>query len=154
MEIRHKLVSELSPVEYRACYKANLGDEGYMRSTLVEERLGVGQGQIIMLWDGPDDTARSLIGWALLTPITLSGLLAATRYVKSKSKYTVQFWVKRQHRKKSYGKLLMEQVKLHYDLNPHVFPHDEASSEFFSSYNVQVLQFEKHWLKKGKPKVA
>lgn len=152
MEIRHKAVSELTTVEYRACYKANYGPfEGYMSEELVCCRNGA-PGQVIMLWDGPDDTIKSLIGWALLTPVRKHGLLAVTDWVMKRSKYTVQFWVKKQHRRKGCGKILMSEVKK-LDPKPHVMPHDDASSELFSSFEVQVLQGDKHWLKR-KPKVA
>lgn len=152
MEIRHKKVSELTPVEFRACYAANYGYEGYMREELNRCKRGH-PGQVILLWDGPDNTARSLIGWALLTPTRCHGLLAVTRHAKSRSTYTAQFWVKSRHRRKGYGKILMQEVK-NYDPRPHVIPHDEASGELFSSFNVQVLQREDHWIKRGKPKVA
>lgn len=110
-------------------------------------------GKVIMLWDGPDDKVTSLIGWALLTPVRRSGLLTATTWVMKRSKYTVQFWVKRQYRRQGHGKTLMKEAKK-YDDNPHVFPHDEASSELFSSFKVQVMRDDKHWIKPGKPKVA
>lgn len=152
MEIRHKPVSELTKVEYKACYTACYSlDNGYMKEELARCK-GGHPGQVIMLWDGPDDTAKSLIGWALLTPVREYGLLAVTRWVMSRSKYTVQFWVKRQYRRKGYGKILMDEVKK-LDERPHVLPHDDASSELFSSYNVQVLQSDKIWMKR-KPKVS
>lgn len=153
MEIRRKHVSEMTPLEYRACYRANYGTEGYMQEELARCKIGY-PGEVILLWDGPDDTEKSLIGWALLTPVRRYGLLSVTRWVMRKSKYTVQFWVKRQHRRKGYGKILMNEVKTNYDPNPHVIPHDDASSELFSSYKVQVLNDDKVWLKRGKPKVA
>lgn len=150
MEIRHKPVSEMTPVEYRACYRANYGEEGYMQEELARCKSGY-PGNVIMLWEGPDDTARSLIGWALLTPVRQHGLLAVTRWVTTKSKYTVQFWVKKPHRKKGFGKMLMNEVKK-YDENPHVMPHDDASMELFSSFKVQVLNEDKHWIKR-KPRL-
>lgn len=150
MEIRTKKVSELTDVEYRACWRANYGWEGYMQSELVAAREGRRQGIAILLWDGPDDTARSLRGWALLTPVRLHGNIAVTRWAASRSKYTAEFWVKRQWRRKGYGTMLMKEVKKH-DRRPHVLPHDNASSELFSSFDVQVLAHDKHWLRK-KPK--
>jgi len=153
MDIRHKKVSELTPVEYKACKSANYGpDNGYMHEEVTRCRQGKYPGEVIMLWDGPDDSTRSLLAWALLTPVRRHGLLSVTEWVMKRSKYSVQFWVKRQHRRKGYGKILMAEVKK-YDENPHVMPHDDASSELFSSFKVQVLQDDKHWLKR-KPKVA
>lgn len=152
MEIRVKPVSELTPVEYRACYRANYGEDGYMQSELYWCKRGQ-PGTVVMLWDGPDDTVKSLIGWCLLTPVRMYGLLTVTRYVMGRSKYTAQFWVKRQYRRKGYGKTLMNEVKK-LDPNPHVLPHDGASSELFSGYKCQVLAQDKNWIKRGKPKVA
>lgn len=153
MVIISKNVSELTPIEYKACRAANYGpDEGYMHEELGLCRKGA-PGMVIMLWDGPDDSTKSLLGWALLTPVRRSGLVAVTEWVMKRSKYTVQFWVKRQHRRKGYGKTLMNEVKK-LDPKPHVMPHDAASSELFSSFDVQVLKDDKHWIKRGKPKVA
>ena len=152
MEIRHKSVSELTSMEYRACYRANFGPwHGYMSGELVRCRKGY-PGEVIMLWDGPDDTTRSLLGWTLLTPVRKYGEIAVTPWVMKRSKYTAMFWVKKQHRLKGYGKILMTEVKK-LDPRPHVMPHNSASSELFSSFEVQVLGADKHWLKR-KPKVA
>lgn len=151
MEIRHKEIADLTPVEYRACYRANYGWEGLMQDELTRCKDGY-PGKAILLWNGPDDTARSLVGWALLTPTKTYGNVAVTRWAKSRAKYTAQFWVKKQHRRKGHGKTLMQEVKK-YDKRPHVIPHDAASSELFSSYKVQVLKSDKAWLK-NKPKVA
>lgn len=153
MEIRRKSVSELTTVEYRACYRANYGPfNGYMAEELVRCKKGH-PGEVILLWDGPDDTIKSLIGWALLTPVRRHGLLAVTEWVMKRSKYTVQLWVKKQYRRKGYGKMLMTEVKK-MDPKPHVLPHDTPSSELYSSFDVQVLRDDKHWMKRGKPKVA
>jgi GNAT superfamily N-acetyltransferase len=149
MEIRHKLVSELTDTEYKACLAANFGWEGYMREELKLCRDGY-PGKAILLWHGPEDTIRSLRGWALLTPTKAHGLMAVTQYGTTVSKYSAQFWVKRQWRRRGYGTILMEEVKK-YDPRPHVLPHDDASSELFSSFNVYVMANDKHWLKK-KPK--
>jgi GNAT superfamily N-acetyltransferase len=151
MKIIHKDVSDLTPVEYRACHKANFGENGYMREVLVACK-GGNAGKVVMLWNGPDNTARSLIGWALLTPVTPYGILSVSRWVMQRSKYTAEFWVKPRYRRKGYGKVLMNEVKK-YDSNPHVIPHDTASSELFSAYNVQVLKYDKIWLR-NKPRVA
>lgn len=153
MEIRHKAVSELTTVEYRACHRANYGPfNGYMSEELGRCRKGA-PGRVILLWDGPDDTIRSLVGWALLTPVRKHGLVGVTEWVMKRSIYTVQFWVKKQYRRNGYGKILMNEVKK-LDPKPHVMPHDAASSELFSSFDVQVLKDDKHWIKRGKPKVA
>lgn len=152
MKIIHKPVADLNTIEYRACYKANYGAEGYMQEELSRCRRGH-PGEVILLWDGPDDATKSLIGWVLMTPVREYGLLAVTRWVMGKSKYTVQFWVKRQHRRKGHGTALMNEVK-RLDPNPHVMPHDDASAELFSSFKCQVLKDDKAWLKPGKPKVA
>lgn len=148
-----KDVSDMTPVEYRACSAANYGViEGYMLEELRHCRAGR-PGKVVMLWDGPPDTPKSLIGWALLTPTRTWGLTAVSRYMASSAKYTVQFWVKAQYRRKGYGKMLMNEVK-QLDPRPHVFPHDEASGELFSSFNVRVSKNDMRHIKRGKPKVC
>lgn len=152
MKIIHKQVSDLNAVEYRACYLANYRADGYMQPELERCRNGGRQGQVIMLWDGPDDDIKSLIGWALLTPVRRWGLLEVTRHAAARSKFTAQFWVKSQYRKHGHGKTLMNEVKK-LDPRPHVIPHDRASSELFSQFEVQVLNEDKHWIR-SKPKVS
>jgi hypothetical protein len=149
MEIRRKSVSELTKVEYRACYNACYSeDNGYMKVELADIRGGNRSGEVIMLWDGPDDKTTSLKGWALVTPVRLYGLLAVTRWVMSKSKVTAMFWVKTQYRGQGLGTLLMKEVKK-IDDNPHVMPHDKASGELFGKFKCQVMQEDKdHLVKK------
>lgn len=151
MDIIVKDVPDLTKEEYRACYIANYRDWGYMQQTLIDNRYKP-EAKAILLWDDSQSGMSRLIGWALLTPVDLGGLLAATRYTKRVSKYTVQFWVKSHHRKKGYGKMLMNEVKK-LDPKPHVLPHDSKSAEFFSSYKVSVLRDDRVWLKR-KNKIA
>lgn len=155
MKIITKEVRDLTRTEYLACYLANYRESGYMQDTLSRARKFpmTDPCTVIMLWDGPEDKVSSLIGWASLSPTSLKGMLGVTRYVKSKSKYTAQFWVKQQYRRKGHAKTLMNEVKK-YDPNPHVFPHCHASGEFFSSYKVTSMQDGHHYLKRKKPKVA
>lgn len=153
MEIRHKSVKDLTPTEYRACYNACYSeDNGYMKVELADIRAGNRTGEVIMLWDGPDNKTTSLKGWALVTPVRLYGLLAVTRWVYDRSKVTAMFWVKRQYREQGYGTMLMNEVKK-IDPNPHVMPHDGASGQFFGKFNCQVMVHDKVFLVK-KPKVA
>lgn len=152
MEIRHKQVRELTSVEYRACYNACYDlENGYMKEELARCKGGY-PGEVIMLWDGPDDSTKSLIGWALLTPVRLYGLLAVTRWVMSKSKVTAMFWVKKQYRGQGHGTTLMQEVKK-IDPNPHVMPHDEASGNLFGKFKCQVMNDDRANLVK-KPKVS
>lgn len=154
MNIDKKSVKDLTSIEYKACYGANYGDGGYMRGTLVEARKGIVKDAfVLMLWDGPHDSVTNMLGWVLLTPVSLTGFSAGTRHTKRKATWTVQFWIKRPHRKKGYATLLMKEVKK-YDERPHVFPHSEASGEFFSGYNITATKDERTWLRHGKPKVA
>lgn len=151
MQIKDKPVAELTNLEYRACYRANYGMNGYMQGMLVSARAGE-YGHAILLWDGPEDKMTSLIGWALLTPVNPDDIAGGTNYTLRRSKYTVQFWIKRQYRRKGHAKRLMFEVKKH-DPRPHVIPHDEVSAELFSSFDVTVQQNSQSWLKR-KPKVA
>lgn len=153
MDIITKSVADLTPTEYKACYRANYGDQGFMQGALWQARKGYLEGAVaIMLWDGPPDLIKSLKGWVLLTPCTLNGELATSAYAKKVCKYTAQFWVKRQHRKQGLAKMLMHEVKK-VTPRPHVIPHDKASSELFSSFRVSVAAMDRSWIK-SKPKVA
>lgn len=153
MEIRRKSVSELTSKEYLACYNACYNyDNGYMKAELERCKNGRYQGEVILLWDGPDNTTKSLIGWCMVTPVRLYGLLAVTRYVTTKSKVTAMFWVKNKYRGQGYGTILMNEVKK-IDPNPHVMPHDERSGNLFGKFKCQVLMDDKvHMVKK--PHVA
>lgn len=152
MEIRQKSVKDLTPVEYRACYLANYREAGYMQEEVSRCRKLDLPGIAILLWDGPDDKTGSLIGWALLTPVRLHGLIGGSWYTKKRARYSVQFWVKTQYRRKGHAKTLMAEVKK-LDPRPHVFPHDRASGELFSAYDVTVLQHDREFIRK-KPRVA
>lgn len=152
MNIITKSVADLTPVEYKACYNANYGWDGYMMEELSNRRAKKCQEAIvIMIWDGPDNTVRSLKGWSLLTPTTTKGMLAVSRYMTKHSKYTVQFWVKKPYRRQGLGAALMLEAKKH-DPRPHVIPHDTQSVELFSKFNVRSSSHDRPL--KRKPKVA
>jgi GNAT superfamily N-acetyltransferase len=155
MEIRKKSVLELTALEYRACFGANYGGGGYMQGVLEDCREGNQSGEVVMLWDETKAKNRvsSMVGWCLMTPVSLHGILGATRYTKRRSKITAQFWVKPAHRQKGYAKMLMHEVKK-VDPRPHVIPHNDSSAEFFSSFEVTVLRDEAGWIRRKKPKVA
>lgn len=153
MEIRHKKVEDLTALEYKACYSANYGWDGLMQGVLVDCRKNPHRspGSVILLWNGPDDSTKSLIGWALLTPVSGSGAVWASRWNRRRAKYTVQFWVKSNHRKKGYGKVLMDEVQK-LDSCPHVFPHNDSSGALFSDYTVTVAQNDHRWIRMAKNK--
>lgn len=146
-----KDVKALTPVEFRACLRANYGPAlGYMYDELklCREKEQY-QGFVIMLWDGPHDTIKNMHAWALLTPTRTYGCVAGTRHNKRVSKYTAQFWVKTQHRRKGLGKRLMREV-YKYDQNPYVFPHSKESAKLFSPYRVTASASSRNeWLKKS-----
>lgn len=153
MDIIHKKVTDLTPTEYRACDNANYGHAGWMQGELRRCRTKGFPGQVIMLWNGPADKVQSLIGWALLTPVRTRGTIAGTRWTMKRSKFTVQFWVKKRHRRKGHATTLMSEVKK-LDPRPHVFPHDIVSGELFSSYEVTIMRLDEGWINRRKPKIA
>jgi GNAT superfamily N-acetyltransferase len=120
-----------------------------MQGELYSARHGCQKGNAIMLWDGPDDDIKSLIGWAIMCPVKLRGVAAGTSWTKKRAKFTCMFWVKRQYRRKGYGKMLMDEV-IKIDPSPHVFPHDTPSSHMFVDYNVTVTRNDKWWLERAK----
>lgn len=157
MQVYVSSVPNLSKEEYRAFYRANYGNGGYMRQILVDNRNSHNavpywrhydpNTLTISLWEDGDRIPENLIGWCLMTPVrTRRSLVSGTEYTKRVSKYTVQFWVKRKYRKKGYGKQLMNEV-LKYDPRPHVIPHDEASGALFSNYKIVATRYDRQWLK-------
>jgi len=153
VQIIHKKIKDLTYTEYLACYKANYGEFGYMRPELARCKREGMPGQVIMLWDGPDDSVSSLMGWALMVPVRTYGLTGGSWYTKKKAKFTTQFWVKKQYRRLGYGTKLMSEVKK-IDPRPHVFPHDKITGDWFSGYDVTVTREDSGWLNRKKPKVA
>jgi GNAT superfamily N-acetyltransferase len=150
--IDKKALPDLTRAEYKALYAANYGYGGYMRGTLVENKNNP-DAFALMIWSTADHQKNSeLKAWVLVTPVSLKGDAQGTRYTKTKAKYSVQFWVKRQWRKQGLAHALMREVKK-YDERPHCFPHDQPSGEFFSNYDITATREERIWLKK-KPKVA
>ena len=148
MRIVIKSADRLTQKEFDSLYEANFGPYGMM------------QEEIYRAWqdDDPDTWAimykhgHELYGWALLTPVTtdMSRSVSATSYTKRKSKYTVQFYVYDEHRRKGIAKRLMEEV-LEIDPRPHVMPHDIKSGEFFAHYDVTVTNWDKPWQRPKKP---
>jgi hypothetical protein len=152
MDIRHKAVEDMSAVEYKACLAANYGPfEGLMYDALrgCRSRWDTDTGKVIMLWEGPEDKVSSLLAWCLITPITKWGPLGASDWNCKKASVTVQFWVKPKHRKKGYGKMLMDEVQK-IDPCPHVFPHSMASAALFVDYNVTASGSTRSWLNRAK----
>lgn len=150
--IEKKSLADLTPVEWKACYTANYGAGGYMRNTFMNNRYNQ-DAFVLMVWDGPHDSAKNMLAWALATPVTSRGYTSATYYARKRAKYTVQFWVKRPYRQRGIGHSLMQEIKK-YDETPHVFPHDDKSGEFFSGYNVTATASERTWMRNNKPKAA
>lgn len=143
MYIVHKDVSELSRGDYQAFSRANFGEEeGIMKPYLIGCYKHGQPGKTISIWKS--ETNRRLIAWCLLTPVSLDGDAAVTRYAKSQSKYTAMFWVQWPYRGKGYGNILMNEV-YKYDPRPHVMPHDEISEKFFKRHNTMIMNVDKQW---------
>lgn len=157
MEVRTKEVKDLTETEYKACWSANFGWDGYMRPIVARARDEGSHAIAIMLWDGPDDKKSSLKAWALLTLTTdeeTKYQVYMTEYSKRTAKYVAQFWVKTRERRKGYGKMLMLEVKKH-DKRPFVLAHDPKSTQLFASFEVTVTKGDRAKLKTySKPKVA
>ena len=155
MQVLIEKVANLTPVQYQACYRANYGTDGYMRETLVKHRRDKDSAALAILLieqpAGVDFEHKHMLGWALLTPVTTSrdSVVAGTWYTKKRSKYTAQFWVKRQYRGKGLGSLLLSETQK-LDPRPHVFPHDDRSGKMFGGKNVTVLKVDQYWIKTAK----
>lgn len=150
MKIITKPVIKLSPKQYAAVRDSNFHYGGLMLPELDRiEAESDSEALAIMLWT----TTPTLIGWALLTPVKVSGPLGGTEWTKRRSKYTVQVYVNDKYRRNGYGKLLMTEAIKH-DPRPHVIPHDVQSGELFSSFTVTTVSDDAGHLRRGKPKVA
>lgn len=151
MDIIVKKVNDLTPSEYAACAKANYGWGGHMQEDLREARRCPSDDLVIMLREGDPDDMKSLLGWCLVSPASTYGWYAAPETAR----HVVQFWVKKQYRRKGYGGILMSEVKK-IDYEPHVIPHNKASGEFFSSYNLTTPEdsHAQRWLNPNKPRKA
>jgi hypothetical protein len=146
LKVVSKLLSELTPKEYKACLNLNMRSGGNMMYALSEHRKDA-DCHSIMLWDGD-----KLIGWALLVPTKLSSMWAwSTPYAKKHSKYQAQFYVRTSERKKGYGGLLMKEV-LKKDPRPHVLPWDERSASLFANYPVTADGYRRRIITKVKTK--
>lgn len=106
----------------------------------------------VMLWDGHPNFSKNLVGWALMINSKQFITEPLSDYAKKKSKYAVEFWVKSKYRGKGHAHKLMEAVKK-IENYPIVFPHSEASGEFFGSYNVLVPKYYRGWYKHKRKKM-
>jgi GNAT superfamily N-acetyltransferase len=112
MQVVHKKVSELTPTEYKKCHRLNLGQGrygGWMQPTLEHYRKNGGDARAVMLKDGD-----LLVGWGLLSPTKShfnAGPYGITPYVKRRTKYSLMMYVRKSHRGRGYGKLLLEEAR-------------------------------------------
>lgn len=136
---------DVTPSEWRSISRLNFGkDNGYMHPFMHEFRFSK-NARALMLKDEND----YILGWALLVPTKYLDSDFATRYAKSKTKYSVQLFVRRRLRGHGYGKMLMDAC-LEHDTKPLVFPHDVSSGGLFKNYKVTSdIHSRKAWLKKS-----
>lgn len=146
MDIKVKNVLDLTPTEYRACYLANYRGTSIMQGDLFRIRSGnpMHSGTAILIWDGPEDTIGSLIGWSLVMPSKTWGDSGISPYAKRKSKHTAMFWVKRQHRRKGYGSILMDEV-IKIEPIPFCYPHSKQSAHLFKNRKITADGDSRKW---------
>jgi hypothetical protein len=138
-------VADLTPAEYRACYRANYRDIGIMRYDLVRAR-DENEGTAIMLWNDDGTKESDMLGWALVHPTHYDD--AATSYARRRVPNTAQYWVKRQHRRKGLGTKLATVVEQNFG-RVRVYPHSEPSGKLFKKKSKAVYsdRASRFWLK-------
>jgi len=126
MNVVRKRLTQLTPAEYRACHAANFHSRASMQGDLRNNKNNP-DAYAIMIWKGPRNTNKNLIGWSLLIPKK-----SAPDIIPRRSKYHTQYWVKAQYRRHGYGKMLVNYVRA-VDPHPYVIPHDLRSASMFAS---------------------
>lgn len=132
MRLITKTIGQLTNEEYRYCYNANLDSSdkttGRMRPDLVYYRSDPltardEDAKVVMLWDDAQSGAKRLIGWAMT-------------FIEGRE-HIAFFWVKKPHRNKGYGTMLMKEIKKS-NPKPYVYPWSDNSYGFFSKFEVDV----------------
>jgi GNAT superfamily N-acetyltransferase len=133
MQVLTKKVSDLTPTEYKQCHRLNLGQGmggGWMQPTLEHYRKTGGEARAVMLKDD-----ELLVGWGLLSPTKShfkEGPYGITPYVKRRAKYSLMLYVRRSHRGKGYGRILLDEAR-RFDPRPKVWYSHHAEKLYASS---------------------
>jgi hypothetical protein len=143
-----KPISKLTKIEYSACRKANYGATGYMYNDLATARER-GEGTAIMIWDGPRDSTKNLLGWALVHPTRYDS--SASRYVRRVAPNTAQYWVKSKYRRKGLATRLADRVEKDFG-KVYVYPHSKQSGGLFAKKRGSVVasSYSRYWINSHK----
>ena len=148
MRLISKPIAKLTDLEYAACRRANYGPTGYMYNDLATAR-GNGEGTAIMLWDGPRDSAKNMLAWALVHPTRYDP--GASRYALRVAPNTAQYWVKVKHRRKGYATKLADRVEKEFG-KVYVYPHSHESGGLFAKKRgtIAAAQDSRYWINSHK----
>lgn len=128
-KISNKLVKNMTPEEYRACYRLNMGSRGTMQSTLTRAKNHYAdKARAIMV----KSESGEIMGWALLMPCLWDTGIDA------------QFYVRKVYRRRGIGKRLMYHTRK-YDDKPWVHPHNRTSGRFFRNF-TDVVRGTNSWV--------
>lgn len=144
MEIIIKPLPRLTDKEYQACRRLNMGPEGLMQDTLIDQADNP-RCQAIMLW------GRYMYGWALLEPIKETMYAEVSDHAMRVCKYSAQFYVRESARGRGYGRMLMNEV-VKFDPKPYCIPHDPLSGSFFSNFRITATRDRRELMSKKKVK--
>ena len=127
-----KPLGDLTPHQWKRCSKLNAGDMGNMYDMMREQRYNP-EALAILLRKG-----RGIVGWGLLIPTAdLYSWWGMTYYARKTTKYNAQLWIDEKHRRRGYGKIIMDEIQRR-DPKPFVYPYDEHAGNFFADYRVSA----------------
>lgn len=115
-----KHVSDLTPEEYQACYRLNMGRNGEMQDKISFERKHRKQAYVLMLWK--DNT---LISWVL-------------RFREGEHRWGVYVYTRTHYRRKGYGKWLLNESKRGLKTVT-IYPWDKRSAGFYRKINPNTI---------------
>lgn len=120
-----KHVSDLTPDEYKACYRLNMGSRGEMQDRLAFERTEIRQAHVHMLWNG-----KELISWVL-------------RFKEGDHRWTVYVYTRTTSRRRGYGQWLVKESKRGMR-SVNIYPWDDRSASFYSRINPSTVYNKGH----------
>lgn len=138
MRVITKRIIDLTPQEYRDCYRLNLRDNGQMQSCLAEAKRYEQSyhkrrrfSHAIMIKDGD-----RLLAWSLVMPM------------HGERGWEAQFYTRKAERNKGLGTVLFKEVQK-FDKRPYVIPWSKPSGEFFKKHRkfIKFDPWQASWLK-------
>jgi GNAT superfamily N-acetyltransferase len=115
MQVVVKPASELTEQEVKQCKSLSMRSYGMMSTSLTSRAHSA---TVVLVRDG-----ERLIGWCLGWPADPMNPPRA------------YFYVRKTHRRRGIGTILMNEITKHYGRRPYVYPHDTRSARFFKNFD-------------------